>query len=85
VAFEFRVRVPVAVKAEAVEPRFRSFLEIRAMAAMTPDAGIEARLIDVIVVTEQTVDGRVLVMRKVEGQGRRTMKHGLAETLVHSA
>ena len=63
-----RFRVTVAVEAKAVEPRFDPDLEVRAFAAMTMDAGVEAAPIRVIMVAEQAIDGDMLAMIEIQGQ-----------------
>ena len=77
---KLRIRAPMTVEAEAVEPRLNSCFQVRAMTAMTWDARVEACLIDVVVVAQDAVDAGVLVVREVERQRGRAIEHRLAES-----
>ena len=63
-----------------MELRLRAFLQVRAVAAVTWDAGVEARPVDVVVVTEKAVHASMPVVRKVEWQRGRAIKRRLAES-----
>jgi hypothetical protein len=66
---ECRRRMPVTVKAETVESGLDAFFEIRSAAAMARNTPVEATSISVVVMAFQAIDGKVLAVREVEGQG----------------
>ena len=63
-----RIGIAVAVQAKAVEPRFDSDFEIGAVAAMAMDAAVEAAAIDIVMVADQAIDGRMFAMIEVQRQ-----------------
>ncbi len=63
---EARVGVTMAFEAKSVKPRLQAYLQISAAAPMTTDAGVHAASVRKIVVTDQTIDGDVRGVRKVE-------------------
>ena len=58
----------MAVQAKAVEPRFDSDFEIGAVAAMTMDAAVESSAIDVVMVADQAIHGRMFAMIEIQRQ-----------------
>lgn len=84
-ACELFVRVSVAVEAETVEPRLDSLLQVCTTAAVACDASVEAPLVDVVVVTGEAVDVRVLVVREIERQSGHAIECRLAENRSYPA
>jgi len=67
-----RPRMSVTVEAKIMKPCLDPDLEIGARAAVAKNAGIEPPSIGIVMVADQTVDGRVFSMVEVQGQRLRT-------------
>ncbi len=77
---ECRRRMPVAIKAEAVESRLDTCFEVRPAAALvTANTPVEAASVSIIVVALETIDRRVLAVREVEWNGTRAVNQRLAQ------
>ena len=66
---ECRRRMPVTIKAEAVESRLDTFFEVRSAALVTANTPVEASSVSIIVVAFETIDRRVFTVREVEWNG----------------
>ena len=78
-ALECRRRMSVTVKTETVESGLDAFFEIRSAAAMARNTPLEATSISVVVVAFQAIDGKVLAVREVEGNGICTTEERLTQ------
>jgi hypothetical protein len=63
-----RIGIAMAVQAKAVEPRFDSDFEIGSVAAVAMDAAVESSAIDIVMVADQAIDGRMFAMIEVQRQ-----------------
>ena len=69
----------MTVKAETVESGLDAFLEIGSAAAMARNTPFEASSVNVVVMAFQAIDGNVLAVRKVEGDGIHTTHDRLTQ------
>ena len=65
---EARLRMPVALETESMEPRLNASYQVGALALVAHDAVLETFAIREIVVAYQTIDVHMLAMRKVQRQ-----------------
>src|ERR1700730_16751862 len=74
-----RPRMSVAVQAKIMKPCLDPDFEIRARATVTKDAGIEPASIGIVVMADETIDGRVLAVVEVQRQRLRARQQRFAE------
>ena len=79
VVLPLRVRVTVAAQAVGMKACLCAELEVRTLATMAAEAGIEPGAVGVIVVALDTTHDPVLFMREIRGEMKRALHHRLAQ------